>query len=734
MLNNDIINSINKVKSEFRIIMTKLENVTFLNKVADYINLYLNTKAINGLVELTQTGTITIDNGFFGGVKNNLNKLFIKYLALEQKTNDKKETESSYLVLKFIAFPLFFIIFLWFLGYLLLNFLLLTIFISLGIIPLAVISNNQKKSNYIRPDLLSLYKKLNKEIETINLLEYLVKYNLDIKTMENDLKINIDYNVINDFDDNILGTILTYDLQPNVKTTKEDKDYKINKSTDSKLKNYSTLPFFSTNIAKYVNNNQIQIIIDYSLAKHTGSDREQINIPSFKDYLIQMDLETSFSDLKLEKEKKYLKSQGFTDKGVEILLFLANDENKKIIKMYPKDMTNIIKNKYYIQLEMKLSAMTRGEVRKQAEYIGSKVGITPKVIPSKKDNYVHLKFKFDLPLEGRKMVVADMIEQANKGIINLGITTDGDFEVVFPRGDSPFFVLIGGISRSGKSTLATRFITTALLLNDGNGFYDYEHVFIGSKKADEDYRSLGWDKQGMWVEDNPLKQFEMLEVIDKYMYNQKNIIAGAGCTNIAEYNAKNPNNKMGKVLLIMDEYKNTMTTAENMSKIDFGDSKIKLNEAIEKKLTLLNSEHGSRGLNTIVITQSFAKNGVGRVRDTLGSQILGYADKDIWNSIDTTQEMSKHLNNKNTQRQGLFYVKAPDFEEVKTGEFDTISGYVEIKTHYHDNDELTKHFNRQFLTVEKIKETLSEEQEEILEPLEPLEIPNEMIDLNNFDI
>lgn len=449
--------------------------------------------------------------------------------------------------------------------------------------------------------------------------------------------------------------------------------------------------------------------------------------------------EKRYKEARENFDAKYLK-KGYSKTAVDIMHFMRNfDEYKE----KEKETLNLeyqnafdketVYTAYYLKIRVNLKGITKQKVPEKANLIGYYLGITPKIIKGSGDDHVFLKFKFGKEAKGRKLKYSDMLEQANEGVINIGATEDGDMIVKYPRADDPFFALVGGISRSGKSTFATRLITGALLLNDNKGFYDYSHVFIGSKKADEDYKdSLHWDKRGMYICSDPEEQYEMLLKVDALAYKQKEIISGAGCVNIKQYNQENPDKKLGKILLIMDEYKNTMTSA-SFVKIETENGNKKLNDLIEQMLIKINSEHGSRGVNTIVITQSFAKNGMGQVRDTLGSHFLGYADKDVWNSIDPERKISSYLNDFRDSRQGLFMVKAPDFRVADDNIFDDLNGFTLVRTHYHDMKDLINNFDRHFETANMFQNKGISDVESSISEIESLEETKEEVTLEETE-
>ncbi|WP_458102757.1 hypothetical protein [Enterococcus faecalis] len=338
--------------------------------------------------------------------------------------------------------------------------------------------------------------------------------------------------------------------------------------------------------------------------------------------------------------------------------------------------------------------------------IGLITGITPSLIDGENDKTIYLKFKYKVDVKSREFKFKDILEQAKQGVINIGATDSGDYVVKYPREDDPFFAEIGGLSRSGKSTLASRMIATALYLADDNGCYDYKDVFIASVKAKDDYFPLRWFEKGMFITDSPIETYKMLLKINDIAQKRAEIFRKNGCVNIKQYNKKFKNNKMGKILLVMDEYRNTLDSAERMGKVEIDGNEIKnLSLEIEKIYTSINTLHGSRGVNTICITQKFAKSkgGLGMVADSLDSRFLGYAEADVWNTQDKSETISKYLKSKSEQRKGLFLINATAFQQINKEEVevDKIAGFVETRTHFIDTQEIADNFDRYFDTDKK---------------------------------
>ncbi|GMC08986.1 hypothetical protein K5E_11250 [Enterococcus thailandicus] len=484
-----------------------------------------------------------------------------------------------------------------------------------------------------------------------------------------------------------------------------DLSIEVSELSDDYITKYGILPMAIEEKVFYIKDGWAYQSVDYVLGKMT--QHELIQMIKENDE-INFGFPEIAEKLALQKEEKL--NAKTKEKIVKIINKLKKNQDEwgiSIRNMFGKSLKF---SPDFLKVRADLMGnTTRQDVAKNTNKIAQKIGIKPIISVAENESAIYLLFKLKNRITSRELSFNEIVEDANKGIINVGAGILGDVKMKYPRGDDPFFVLIGGISRSGKSAFATRFITGALYLQDGKENYDYEDVFIGSMKARDDYKPLKWAERGMVVLDKPMEIYSMLLKIDEIARARVDIFEEAGAKNIKDYNEKNPDKPLGKILLIMDEYRNTLNMAANYKVKSEGGSK-KLSEAIEQLFQTINSLHGSRGVNAIAITQEFQKGkaGVGIVRSTLGDHFLGWAEASIWNAIDDTRTMSNYIKDKKDTRQGLFFSNAPNFRLTEDSEVDIIgeTGYTEISTHFTETEEIAKNFDRTFQTAEKYLDSI----------------------------
>ncbi|EGO5987485.1 MULTISPECIES: hypothetical protein [Enterococcus] len=654
---------------------------------------YLKYKTINKIYDDYKDSILDLENEVKEANKKN------KKEKNQEQTNDK----SSIALILLIAVIALVIIFKFIVSNLFSIVLILLSFAPLLLIYKEkwIIKNNKAKLDKVaifRPDLIKIFEKMALYIADDELYDFIKYYQAELINLETFLNIKLDANEIEleeDKEDGELHLALAnIAVNQNSKVFANTLD-----DVDMNRFNIATMTNYLIDV-RDVNKTMI-ILFDNWITDY-------LKVGKAIDIAERIEMLGYLSFFETVEEADEVDLSRFSRKGKQIISKLRQDDVKEKLGMYVHDAfaEGIIENKYFIKIRMVLQNTNKAKAKSLLNEIGLITGITPSLIDGENDKTIYLKFKYKVDVKSREFKFKDILEQAKQGVINIGATDSGDYVVKYPREDDPFFAEIGGLSRSGKSTLASRMIATALYLADDNGCYDYKDVFIASVKAKDDYFPLRWFEKGMFITDSPIETYKMLLKINDIAQKRAEIFRKNGCVNIKQYNKKFKNNKMGKILLVMDEYRNTLDSAERMGKVEIDGNEIKnLSLEIEKIYTSINTLHGSRGVNTICITQKFAKSkgGLGMVADSLDSRFLGYAEADVWNTQDKSETISKYLKSKSEQRKGLFLINATAFQQINKEEVevDKIAGFVETRTHFIDTQEIADNFDRYFDTDKK---------------------------------
>lgn len=343
--------------------------------------------------------------------------------------------------------------------------------------------------------------------------------------------------------------------------------------------------------------------------------------------------------------------------------------------------------------------MTISKVKKSLATISKKVRVNVVAKELADKGSINLVFQLNENYSGKLLTVNDVVDNAEKNVFDIGKGDLGEVVLKLPHEDFPA-TLLGGLSRSGKSTLATMLITSILSMEEGNSSRSYQDVFIGTVKT-EDYSALKWDKKGMYIAGTPQTVYEMLLKIDSICTSRKELFIKNSVVNIKQYNASHGDSPLSKMLIVVDEYANLLSRAESeFTEID--GKKVKLSSEIERLCVKIAQEHISRGATLMIITQNFAKGALGKVYDAVGAKMVGYAPANVASSLDSTQELANAMKGEEQTRKGLFFVNAPDLvpaDGILINKMD--DGFYKIRTNYLDTNDVKNNFNNTYQTANK---------------------------------
>lgn len=421
-------------------------------------------------------------------------------------------------------------------------------------------------------------------------------------------------------------------------------------------------------------------------------------------------------DEMLKEQQDYVDEHGFPEKIWKVWEYFDEHGDDLGFSYWDNNGNSTTGNEDYLSMRMRLiGEHTYADAKKKVDLISKQLrcDVMTKAIANDHGSF-QMIFVLGQITSPKTIDVATIKRNAAEGKLVLGNSRTGQYEMVLPRADDLTAIMCGAVSRSGKSTMITQVILSLLYLKTANG-YDYSDTFIATVK-DEDYIVNGFKQAGMLVKSDVSEIYEMLQYVDEQATKRKDLFIKCGVKNIKEFNQKYPDKYLGKMLVVFDEYANTLVAAES-ERVEIGGKQVKLRDAIEKIMVKIAQEHGSRGVSIIVITQQFAKGEVGRLFDTTNIQLLGYARSNVWNSIDNTQEMAKYLESKGEDRRGLFFVNAPDCKTTNP-QIAFNSGFSEVRTANIETSEVCEHFDRKFNTSKEysglgsdVKHTLKADQE-----------------------
>ncbi len=170
-----------------------------------------------------------------------------------------------------------------------------------------------------------------------------------------------------------------------------------------------------------------------------------------------------------------------------------------------------------------------------------------------------------------------------------GESVDGNFKVI-DLGDA-VHMLVAGTTGSGKTLFLYSLICSLLFKNDSN---DLDFIFVDPKQTDFiffEHLSSCHDKK---IITDPEEAINMIKWINEVERPRRiKMFKGCKARDIISYNSKNPNNKMKRIVLIIDEYADLVRTADNLG----------IRKEFENSLSQAAAMVRSIGIHIILATQ-----------------------------------------------------------------------------------------------------------------------------------
>lgn len=389
-----------------------------------------------------------------------------------------------------------------------------------------------------------------------------------------------------------------------------------------------------------------------------------------------------------------------SDKSKEIIKFIDLKGKDFGLSLWNLNKVGITETDNALVIRCLLNGDTTiNQVKKNLATISKKVRVNVVAKELSDKGSINLVFQLNEDYSGKLLTVSSVVDNAKNDIFDIGKGDLGEVALKLSHEDFPA-TLLGGLSRSGKSTLATMLITSILSMEESNNSLSYQDVFIGTVKT-EDYSALRWDKRGMYIAGTPQSVYEMLQRVDSICTARKELFIKNSVVNIKQYNASHEDTPLSKMLIVVDEYANLLSRAESEF-IEIDSKKVKLSTEIERLCVKIAQEHISRGATLMIITQNFAKNALGKVYDAVGAKLVGYAPANVASSLDSTQELANAMKGEEQSRKGLFFINAPDLvpaDGILVNKMD--NGFYKVRTNYLDTNDVKKNFNNTYQTASK---------------------------------
>lgn len=186
----------------------------------------------------------------------------------------------------------------------------------------------------------------------------------------------------------------------------------------------------------------------------------------------------------------------------------------------------------------------------------------------------------------------DMLDYAD-GALNIlaGQTPDGQYQII-DLAKAPH-MLIAGTTGSGKTIFLYSIIVSLLQEFSSN---ELELLIIDPKQTDFHFFEGLPHLRGGYVltdADEAIEALETINAIDKQ--ERTNTIKAANSRDIDSYNAKNPTNRMKRLVIVIDEYADLVQAAELQGK--------DIRKSFESNLCMLAQRVRNLGIHLVIATQ-----------------------------------------------------------------------------------------------------------------------------------
>lgn len=183
-----------------------------------------------------------------------------------------------------------------------------------------------------------------------------------------------------------------------------------------------------------------------------------------------------------------------------------------------------------------------------------------------------------------------LLKKENNSLnILTGIKVDGDVEI-FDLAKAPH-LLVAGTTGSGKTIFLYSIIVSLLSQFDAD---EIDFLLVDPKETDFAYFEDLPNLKGNGVIIEADKAVEMLkQIYDEEVKKRTKIIREAKCRDINSFNEKNPNNKLKRLVIVIDEFSDLIMTAEGLG----------MRKEFEDLMLMYVQRVRSCGIHLIVATQ-----------------------------------------------------------------------------------------------------------------------------------
>lgn len=474
-----------------------------------------------------------------------------------------------------------------------------------------------------------------------HLIEFRKKMNVDF-----DLQKGYEISVDKDF-----GVIVSMFIN-------KDKPISITSLNDELLTFYKIVPFLNPlndSRAMLVHNRKISFMLYEILLKEDNADNEIQYLYQEKPEFFNSFKELSSMKKDLEEQKKLeeieyknklelskIQALNLSEKATNILSLVRKNKGNWGFNYWNLTSDAIVENDNFLRFRCKfLDNTTFNNIKNSKERIESafRLPIQLKKLSDRGSFEMYILKESEIKPFSLKMSDVDSQNAMNKLV--LGKTLTGD--LVYNWNHQANHFIISGVSGSGKSVAVRAILAQLVQLTD----FDYRELYLTSSSKVADF--VDFEKKGAFLSSGVEKQAKVFDYILNKLEKREQLFYEKGVDSIKSYNEKYPENPMGQLILVADEWENSRNNLDS-----------KLAKKLEGTLVAILNIARSSGAVVMVGSQSILKSDIGTIADKMTIRISGTNKKNVLNQIDT--EIADYYSTLSKKSQGVFFVEATNLE------------------------------------------------------------------------
>lgn len=469
-------------------------------------------------------------------------------------------------------------------------------------------------------------------------------------------KMNVDFDLQKGYEistDKDFGVIISMFIN-------KDKPISINSLNDELLTFYKIVPFLNplnTQKAMLVHNRKVSFMLYEILLKEDNEDNEIQYLYQEKPEFYNAFRELSSMKRELEEQKKLeeieyknklelskIQALNLSEKATNILSLIRKNKDSWGFNYWNLTSDAIIENTNFLRFRCKfLDNTTFNNIKNSKERIESafRLPVQLKKLSDRGSFEMYVLKQSEIKPFSLKMSDVDSQNALNKLV--LGKTLTGD--LVYDWNYQANHFIVSGVSGSGKSVAIRAILAQLVQLTD----FNYRELYLTSSSKVADF--VDFEKKGAFLSSGVEKQAKVFDYILDKLEKREQLFYEKGVDSIKSYNEKYPENPLGQLILVADEWENSRNNLDS-----------KLAKKLEGTLVAILNIARSSGAVVIAGSQSILKSDVGTIADKMTIRISGTNKRNVLNQIDT--EIADYYATLSKKAQGVFFIEATNLEST----------------------------------------------------------------------